>query len=342
MQVKSDNYINIQGWMIAELGLKNTELLVYAIIYGFSQDGQGRFRGTLGYLMDWTQASKPTVLKALDTLQERGLIAKDEVPQFNGQRGVEYRALPHTDGGDRRSDRGSECDSQSAKTDENPPESAEDGGKEILPPVKKFDGGGKETLPGGLKNFTGVVKKFYSDNKDNNINNTIGDNNIPSSAAADGVSASADDGGQIIEIRRTSPPSAAELSEEFEAAWKLYPRKEGKEQARRAYLTARRSGVSAETIRAGIEAYNERIDREQIGMRYIAHGGNWFEGKRWEDANTPAPPDHNSGARCKPFNRAAHGYKQRRYTQEQLIEMGVIDMSAYENSEEGEGYADNG
>ncbi|MBR5948625.1 MAG: helix-turn-helix domain-containing protein [Clostridia bacterium] len=190
--VKSDNYINIQGWMISELGLKNTELLVYAIIYGFSQDGQGRFRGTLGYLMDWTQASKPTVIKALDGLQERGLIVKDEVPQLNGQRGVEYRAMPRTDGGDRRSDRGSECDSPCAKTEENPPESADDGGKEILPPVKKFDGGGKESLPGGLKNFTGGVKKFYPDHKDNNINNTIGDNqsinpSCTEEGAADGL-----------------------------------------------------------------------------------------------------------------------------------------------------------
>lgn len=185
--VKSDNYINIQGWMISELSLKNSELLIYAIIYGFSQDGHGRFRGTLAYLMDWTQASKPTVLKALDVLQERGLIVKDEVALLNGQRGVEYRAVPRGDGGNRaagnaaNSDPSSENGSaetvdNSVSNAENCIESAADGGKETLPPVKKFDGGSKETLPGAVKKFDQGVKKLYPDNKVNNINNTIRDN----------------------------------------------------------------------------------------------------------------------------------------------------------------------
>ena len=35
--MNADNYINIQGWMRTDLDLKGNELLVYAIIYGFSQ-----------------------------------------------------------------------------------------------------------------------------------------------------------------------------------------------------------------------------------------------------------------------------------------------------------------
>lgn len=319
--VKSENYISIQGWMISELGLKNAELLIYAIIYGFSQDGYGRFRGKLAYLMDWTQASKPTVLKALDALQERGLIVKVEVPQSNGQRGVEYYAAPRS--------LGDQADAENGSS------SALDGGKDSLPGVKKFDHDGKEILPGRLKNFTGAVKKFDPDNKII-INNTIGDNNIPSSAAADGESASVDDDGKIIEMTGTSLPGANELRDEFEQLWKLYPRKEGKDQARQAYRRARRKGVSMETIRAGIEAYKERIYRDQIGMRYVAHGGTWFAGQRWEDDNTPAPPD-SGGTSRKKTNRAVHGYKQRRYSEQELIEMGIIDMSVYEYDEEADG-----
>ncbi len=49
MNIKADNYIAIQGWMVTELGLKNTELIVYALIYGFSQDrrstGAGKSHG---------------------------------------------------------------------------------------------------------------------------------------------------------------------------------------------------------------------------------------------------------------------------------------------------------
>ena len=35
--VKSENYITIQGWMVTELKLKGNELLIYALIFGFTQ-----------------------------------------------------------------------------------------------------------------------------------------------------------------------------------------------------------------------------------------------------------------------------------------------------------------
>ena len=34
--MENNNYINIQGWMINNLGLKGNALVIYAIIYGFS------------------------------------------------------------------------------------------------------------------------------------------------------------------------------------------------------------------------------------------------------------------------------------------------------------------
>ena len=53
-KVKEENYISISGWMVTRLGLKGNELLVYAIIYGFSQDDETMFTGSLQYLADWT------------------------------------------------------------------------------------------------------------------------------------------------------------------------------------------------------------------------------------------------------------------------------------------------
>ena len=38
--MKSDNYIVIQGWMVNELNLKGNDLLVFALIYGFTRDGR--------------------------------------------------------------------------------------------------------------------------------------------------------------------------------------------------------------------------------------------------------------------------------------------------------------
>ena len=51
--IKNDNYIAIQGFMVKDLELAGNELIAYALIYGFSQDGESQFRGSLSYVADW-------------------------------------------------------------------------------------------------------------------------------------------------------------------------------------------------------------------------------------------------------------------------------------------------
>lgn len=77
-KVINENYIVIQGWMINELKLKGNELMVYAIIYGFSQLENQKFTGSLQYLADWTNSSKQAVQKSLKKLLEKGYIVKDD------------------------------------------------------------------------------------------------------------------------------------------------------------------------------------------------------------------------------------------------------------------------
>lgn len=74
-----ESYITIQSWMVDELNLKGNDLLIYAIIYGFSQDGETRYAGGRQYLADWTSSSKRAVQRNLNNLLERGLIKKEEV-----------------------------------------------------------------------------------------------------------------------------------------------------------------------------------------------------------------------------------------------------------------------
>ena len=74
--MKNTQYINIQGWMINELKLKSNDLLVYAIIYGFSQDGESKFNGSLSYLKEATNSSRATIIRTLKTLECKGLIMK--------------------------------------------------------------------------------------------------------------------------------------------------------------------------------------------------------------------------------------------------------------------------
>lgn len=77
-KVKNENFIVIQGWMINELKLKGNELLVYALIYGFSQEENMWFEGSLQYLVDWTLSSKRTIITTLNSLLEKGIIDKKE------------------------------------------------------------------------------------------------------------------------------------------------------------------------------------------------------------------------------------------------------------------------
>lgn len=76
--IKSENYINIQGWMLSRLNLKGNQLLIYAIIYGFCQDERSCFHGSLEYLQEWTNSTRQGVINALKQLQNNGLIIKEE------------------------------------------------------------------------------------------------------------------------------------------------------------------------------------------------------------------------------------------------------------------------
>lgn len=94
MKSISENYIVVQGWMISELNLSGNELLIYAIIHGFSQDGESKFTGSLAYLERWTNTSRPTVISALKKLCEKKVIIKHE-KVINNVRFNEYQiSLP--------------------------------------------------------------------------------------------------------------------------------------------------------------------------------------------------------------------------------------------------------
>ena len=90
--MQAEQFITIQGWMRTQLNLKGNDLLVYAIIYGFSQDGETRFTGSLQYLADWCGATKQGVQKNLKNLIDKGYIEKFEVEK-NGVRFCEYSCI---------------------------------------------------------------------------------------------------------------------------------------------------------------------------------------------------------------------------------------------------------
>ena len=88
-KVKEQNYLVIQGWMLSKLQLKGNDLLIYAIIYGFSQNTDCKFTGSLQYLADWTNSTKQGVINSLKNLLERELITKKDYT-INSVKFVEY------------------------------------------------------------------------------------------------------------------------------------------------------------------------------------------------------------------------------------------------------------
>lgn len=76
-------------------------------------------------------------------------------------------------------------------------------------------------------------------------------------------------------------PSSAELTNKFESLWKLYPNKKGKPSALKSYKKAIKNGVTDETIKQGIENYNEYLAKNT--WLKPAHGSTWFNQERWTD-----------------------------------------------------------
>ena len=89
--IRHDNYATILGFMTQDLNLKGNELIIYAIIYGFSQSEEQTFRGSLQYLAEWTGSTRQSVLRTLKSLTDKGFIDKREVTR-GGVKFCEYSA----------------------------------------------------------------------------------------------------------------------------------------------------------------------------------------------------------------------------------------------------------
>jgi predicted transcriptional regulator len=74
----TNNYIVILDWMVSELGLRGNELLVYALIYGFSQDGESEFTGSMQYVAERVGITRMAVSTIYKKLLSRELIVKRE------------------------------------------------------------------------------------------------------------------------------------------------------------------------------------------------------------------------------------------------------------------------
>lgn len=96
MQEKESNkeiekYFTVHQFMIKELKLKNNQLMIYALIYGFSRNGDGCWHGSLDSLTDYVGITVQGAIKVLKALESKGLINKKVIYKDNVKR-CEYTA----------------------------------------------------------------------------------------------------------------------------------------------------------------------------------------------------------------------------------------------------------
>lgn len=91
--MQTESYVVLRPFMVEELGLKGSELVAYALIYGFSQDGESWFTGSAQYVADWCGIARRNAINVLQKLTDRGLVEK-----VGTGRGCAYRACKNITG----------------------------------------------------------------------------------------------------------------------------------------------------------------------------------------------------------------------------------------------------
>jgi len=75
-------YINIQWWMIYNLWLNWNELLLYALIFWYTQDWKNEYHGSLNYISKWLNISKRSAINLLQKLLKKWYIIKTKESYF--------------------------------------------------------------------------------------------------------------------------------------------------------------------------------------------------------------------------------------------------------------------
>lgn len=153
-KIKNENFIAIQGFMVKELGLTGNELIAYALVYGFSQDDESEFKGSLNYVAEWLNCSRTTAFNLLNKLADDGFIKKTE-KTINGVKFCNYSATKPNDEELK--------EIKLRKQIRKEKEKAERSSKKLNTYSKKYNG--------CSKNLNEGVQKVDTHNNNNNIDN---------------------------------------------------------------------------------------------------------------------------------------------------------------------------
>lgn len=78
MAILSSNYVHIQGWMYTMGLTKLNEIIAFAIIHGFSQDGESCCSKAYSYISEFLMCDRRTAIRVINSLEEKGFIQKEQ------------------------------------------------------------------------------------------------------------------------------------------------------------------------------------------------------------------------------------------------------------------------
>lgn len=86
-----------------------------------------------------------------------------------------------------------------------------------------------------------------------------------------------------IEQSSSKEVDQVSLENRFEIIWKLYPKKQGKDNSFKAYKKALKDGVTDEQIIKGIEDYKKQIEIQRTETQFIKQGSTFFNQRCYLD-----------------------------------------------------------
>lgn len=124
---------------------------------------------------------------------------------------------------------------------------------------------------------------------------------FPSGSDQDASSNPAQTGSQanqepITKNQRKPKPSSSSGDDGFDQFWEAYPRKQGKQDARKAWGKLKVDAELLAAILAAIEAQKEGHDWKHDDGQFIPHPTTWLNGGRWLDEVRPYVPQERRGA----------------------------------------------
>ena len=109
--------------------------------------------------------------------------------------------------------------------------------------------------------------------------------------------------------------------QEFEELWKLYPKKQGKKDAFKHYIKARKE-YDFEVIKKGLNNYNSYIKRHNMTDQYIKNGSTWFNQECWND-------EYDAESNNEPYWLNQNIKEEKNMTQEEQKEMNNLFKEFY-------------